>query len=100
MSDSIAADVINDVAADESPRKRAGGQTCGFGPSAYNPSTMAQLDYWMSEVLPTIPITLVPGDFDLTNHGLPQRPVSLALLPRARCYSSVQMMPALDTEPG
>ena len=59
----------------------------GYDASAYNPLPTAHLDEFLATLLPSIPITLLPGDSDPANVSLPQQPIHLAMFPRARNYS-------------
>jgi DNA polymerase delta subunit 2 len=69
----------------------------GYDASAYNPSPITQLDAFLSEILPSIPVTLMPGETDPANVALPQQGIHRAMLPRARLYCSDGDS---DAEPG
>lgn len=60
----------------------------GYDSAAYNPAPTQHLDNFLTTLLPSIPITLMPGDSDPANVSLPQQPMHLALFPRSRAYSS------------
>ena len=68
----------------------------GYDASAYNPLPTAHLDEFLATLLPSIPITILPGESDPANVSLPQQPIHPAMFPRARNYSA---MPDSD-EPG
>ena len=68
----------------------------GYDASAYNPAPTAHLDEFLATLLPSIPVTLIPGDSDPANVSLPQQPIHPAMLPHSRAYSA---MPGA-TEPG
>jgi DNA polymerase delta subunit 2 len=85
-SDAIAAQV-NGI---EEPRKPAH-KKYGYDASAYNPTPTAHLDQFMSELLPSIPITILPGEQDPANQSLPQQPVHPAMFPHSRAYSSANL---------
>ncbi|KAG8533128.1 uncharacterized protein KY384_001911 [Bacidia gigantensis] len=59
----------------------------GYDSSAYNPLPTAHLDEFLATLLPSIPITLLPGDSDPANVSLPQQPIHPAMLPRSRNYA-------------
>lgn len=59
----------------------------GYDASAYNASPAQRLDELLSELLPSIPITLVPGANDPANVALPQQPLHPALFPQSRLYA-------------
>ena len=59
----------------------------GYDASTYNPAPTAQLDTFLSTLLPSLPITIIPGDTDPANVSLPQQPLHPALFPRSRAYA-------------
>lgn len=79
---------------DEAPAKRPSGvKKYGYDASAYNPAPTDQLDLLLSNILPSLPITLIPGEQDPTHTSLPQQPMHPALFPQSRLY-----MAAPDSE--
>ena len=58
----------------------------GYDASAYNPAPTAHLDDFLATLLPSIPITLIPGESDPANISIPQQPLHPALFPRSRNY--------------
>ncbi|KAL9118646.1 MAG: hypothetical protein Q9187_004810, partial [Circinaria calcarea] len=60
----------------------------GYDSAAYNPAPTAHLDNFLATLLPSIPITLFPGDSDPANVSLPQQPIHPAMLPHSRTYSA------------
>lgn len=60
----------------------------GYDSSSYNPLPSQLLDTFLSELLPTIPITLLPGVSDPANASYPQQPIHSAMFPKARTYAS------------
>ena len=86
----LGSSVIADSAADENgdqPKKHHA-KKYGYDASAYNASPITQLDYFLSEILPTMPVTLMPGENDPANYSLPQQGIHRAMFPRARAYMS------------
>ncbi|KAK4192991.1 DNA polymerase alpha/epsilon subunit B-domain-containing protein [Podospora australis] len=69
----------------------------GYDASSYNPIPSQLLDTFMSELLPTIPITLLPGTFDPANASYPQQPIHAAMFPKSRTYAAI---PGTDEKPG
>ncbi|KAF2156844.1 hypothetical protein K461DRAFT_317034 [Myriangium duriaei CBS 260.36] len=65
---------------------KAGSKKYGYDSSTYNPAPTDALDNWLAGLLPSIPITLLPGDSDPAHAALPQQPVHAALFPRSRAY--------------
>lgn len=61
----------------------------GYDASAYNASPSERFDELLSEILPTIPITLLPGPSDPSTVAIPQQPLHPALLPRSRVYANL-----------
>lgn len=75
----------------------------GYDSSAYNPTPTAHLDSFLADLLPSLPVTLIPGANDPANASLPQQPIHSAMFPRARVYAKTG--PAADVakdgdEPG
>ncbi|KAJ4411121.1 DNA polymerase delta small subunit Cdc1 [Didymella pomorum] len=62
-------------------------QAYGYDASAYNATPAEHLDELLSELLPTLPITLLPGANDPANVALPQQPLHPALFPNSRLYA-------------
>lgn len=65
---------------------------------SYNPAATVRLDELLTEILPEMPITLVPGSGDPANVTIPQQPVHHAFFPTARLYSErfTDSSPRLD----
>lgn len=72
----------------------------GYDASAYNPSPITHLDAFLAELLPSIPITLMPGENDPANYSLPQQGIHRAMFPRARAYCSAPPAGGQMPEPG
>lgn len=60
----------------------------GYDASAYNSSPITQLDTFLAEILPSIPVTLMPGDKDPANFSLPQQGIHRAMFPQSRAYAA------------
>lgn len=58
----------------------------GYDAAAYNPAPTDRLDLLFSTLLPSLPITLIPGETDPTQTSLPQQPMHAALFPHSRPY--------------
>lgn len=76
------------AAQDELPDRKAS-KKYGYDASAYNPAPTAHLDNFLANLLPSIPITLLPGESDPANVSLPQQPIHPAMFPRSRAYSAI-----------
>ena len=61
----------------------------GYDSSAYNPVPTRRLDDFLATLLPSIPVTLLPGDSDPANVSLPQQPMHSAMFPRSRNYGQM-----------
>lgn len=59
-----------------------------YDPSLFNESPIVQLDNFMAEILPSMPITIMPGETDPANYTFPQQGIHRAMLPRAKSYCS------------
>ncbi|KAF2794960.1 hypothetical protein K505DRAFT_303031 [Melanomma pulvis-pyrius CBS 109.77] len=68
--------------------KKSGKKGYGYDASAYNSSPTERLDFLLSQILPTLPITLLPGASDPANVALPQQPLHPALFPQSRQYAN------------
>ncbi|KAF2854742.1 DNA polymeras-like protein subunit delta-2 [Plenodomus tracheiphilus IPT5] len=67
--------------------KKSNSKHYGYDASAYNASPAERLDTFLSELLPSLPITLIPGASDPANVALPQQPIHTALFPKSRLYA-------------
>ncbi|OJD13053.1 hypothetical protein AJ78_06445 [Emergomyces pasteurianus Ep9510] len=65
----------------------------GYDATAYNASPINHLDTFLAEILPSIPVTLMPGETDPANFSLPQQGIHRAMFPRSKAYFSA-------TQPG
>ncbi|KAL8730026.1 MAG: hypothetical protein Q9166_004350 [cf. Caloplaca sp. 2 TL-2023] len=68
----------------------------GYDSSAYNPAPTTHFDNFLATLLPSIPITLIPGESDPANVSMPQQPIHPAMFPRSRNYAAMRA----STEPG
>ena len=66
--------------------KSKGQKKYGYDSSAYNAGPTDRLDLLLSTLLPSLPITLIPGESDPTHTALPQQPIHPALFPQSRPY--------------
>lgn len=60
----------------------------GYDSSSYNPAPTAHLDAFLASLLPSMPVTLIPGASDPANVSIPQQPVHAAMFPHARAYAA------------
>ena len=72
----------------------------GYDSSAYNPTPTKHLDDFLATLLPSIPVTLIPGYNDPANVSLPQQPIHPAMFPQARTYGSIPPKAGEAAEPG
>jgi DNA polymerase delta subunit 2 len=91
-SDHESAFAATSTTAEKKPHKKY-----GYDSSSYNPLPAQLLDTFLSTLLPTIPITLLPGTHDPANASYPQQPIHSAMFPKARTYASA---PGSTTGPG
>ena len=61
----------------------------GYDSSVYNAAPTTRFDDFLATLLPSIPITLLPGESDPANASLPQQPIHPAMLPRSRNYMAM-----------
>ncbi|TGO45819.1 hypothetical protein BOTNAR_0636g00010 [Botryotinia narcissicola] len=82
---SIASD-LDSIVHDTVGNTRKAQKKYGYDASAYNPAPTAHFDNFLAELLPSLPITLLPGPSDPANASLPQQPIHPAMFPQARAY--------------
>lgn len=98
---SIASDVIIDPAPGApEPAKKAASKKYGYDAATYNALPTSLLDQFLAELLPSMPITLMPGEHDPANVSLPQQSVHYAMFPHARAYASPQLGDSSLQDPG
>jgi DNA polymerase delta subunit 2 len=95
---SISSDVIADVVGDDDIKKPAS-KKYGYDASAYNPTPTATLDSFMSELLPSMPVTIMVGEHDPANTSMPQQPIHPAMFPHSRAYSTTNFKDPETEEP-
>ena len=96
---SIASEVIDNQPTGDELKKPAH-KKYGYDASAYNSTPTAHLDQFMSELLPSMPITIMAGEYDPANASLPQQPIHPAMFPHSRAYSSTNFNDPEEDEPG
>lgn len=88
------------LAHDGSGSSRKAQKKYGYDSSAYNPTPTMLLDNFLASLLPSMPITLIPGYSDPANVSLPQQPIHSAMFPRARGYGSIPPSNGEESQPG
>lgn len=68
-------------------RGTAAGKKYGYDAASYNAAPTDHLDTFLTNILSTIPITLLPGATDPANVQIPQQPLHPALFPKARPFA-------------
>ncbi|CAK4034564.1 DNA polymerase subunit delta-2 [Lecanosticta acicola] len=66
--------------------RKGGRKTYGYDASAYNAAPTDRLDTWLASLLPSMPVTILPGATDPTSTSLPQQPIHAAMFPHSRAY--------------
>lgn len=97
---SIASDAIPNQTDSVNETRKPAHKKYGYDASSYNPTPTAHLDQFLSELLPSIPITIMAGEQDPANQSLPQQPIHPAMFPHSRAYSSSNINNPEDAEPG
>lgn len=69
--------------------KKAATKHYGYDASSYDPAPSERLDTFLADILPSLPVTLLPGPSDPANVALPQQPLHPALFPQSRYYASL-----------
>ena len=76
----------------------------GYDASSYNPLPSQLFDTFLSELLPTMPVTLLPGTLDPATASYPQQPIHFAMFPKSRTYgppgTTKPTAPEEEQEPG
>lgn len=72
---------------EEFASKKTKTRNYGYDASSYNASPAERLDTFLSELLPSLPVTLLPGASDPANVALPQQPLHPALFPESRLFA-------------
>ena len=80
--------------------KKSGTKKYGYDSASYNASPITQLDNFLAEVLPSIPVTIMPGETDPANFSLPQQGIHRAMFPQARAYCAPPPPAGELPEPG
>lgn len=60
----------------------------GYDSSTYNPIPSQLFDEFIAELLPSMPVTLLPGEQDPANASYPQQPIHPAMFPSSRAFTS------------
>ncbi|KAI0019580.1 DNA polymerase alpha/epsilon subunit B-domain-containing protein [Xylariomycetidae sp. FL0641] len=60
----------------------------GYDSSAYNALPSQLLDEFLAALLPSLPVTLLPGARDPANASYPQQPIHAAMFPQSRPYAA------------
>lgn len=100
---SLGASVTVDVAtagAENAAKKKVAPKKYGYDASTYNASPITQLDNFLAEILPSIPVTIMPGEQDPANFALPQQGIHRAMFPQARAYAAPPPSGDAKPEPG
>lgn len=85
---------------DAAAKKKLAPKKYGYDASAYNASPITTLDNFLAEILPSIPVTLMPGDKDPANVSLPQQGIHRAMFPLSRAYCAPPASGDDKQEPG
>ncbi|KAG6009644.1 hypothetical protein E4U21_001708 [Claviceps maximensis] len=70
----------------DDPAEKKANKKYGYDASAYNSLPSQLFDEFISQLLPSIPITLLPGAQDPANASYPQQPIHMAMFPYSRPY--------------
>ncbi|KAI1138769.1 DNA polymerase alpha/epsilon subunit B-domain-containing protein [Hypoxylon sp. FL0543] len=75
-------------ATDEDITEKKAHKKYGYDSSSYNALPSQLLDEFLSTLLPTMPVTLLPGAQDPANASYPQQPIHPAMFPESRLYTA------------
>lgn len=78
----------NSIAPDDSVEKadKKSHRKYRYDTTSYNPTPYQLLDDFLAEILPSIPVTILPGANDPANAAYPQQPMHPAMFPKARAF--------------
>ena len=76
-------------ARDELATSKKASKKYGYDSSTYNPGPTTHFDNLLARILPTLPVTLIPGASDPANVSIPQQPIHTAMFPHSRAYAAV-----------
>lgn len=79
---SISGNEIRTVADEDKKNKKY-----GYDASSYNAIPSQLFDDFLAEILPSLPVTLLPGPFDPANTSYPQQSIHPAMFPKARAFT-------------
>lgn len=68
--------------------KKAASKKYGYDASSYHALPSQLLDDFLAELLPNMPVTLLPGEHDPANSSFPQQPIHSAMFPRSRSFAA------------
>jgi DNA polymerase delta subunit 2 len=85
---------------EDDDEKKTVNKKYGYDASAYNPVPSQLFDEFLSELLPSIPITLLPGAHDPANASYPQQPIHTAMFPLSRAYAADPATASTSSQPG
>lgn len=74
--------------ADEQPVGKKANKKYGYDASSYNALPSQHLDEFLASLLPSMPVTMLPGAQDPANASYPQQPVHNAMFSQARAYAA------------
>ncbi|KAJ5895228.1 hypothetical protein N7495_006919 [Penicillium taxi] len=97
---SLGASVTKAADSAEGVPKKAAPRKYGYDASAYNASPITRLDNFLANILPSIPVTLMPGEKDPANVSLPQQGIHRAMFPQSRAYAAAPKPDEENPEPG
>ncbi|KAK5013579.1 DNA polymerase delta small subunit Cdc1 [Cryomyces antarcticus] len=73
---------------EEMAGKHAAHKKYGYDSSAYNAAPIEHLDTFLATLLPSLPVTILPGASDPSGVALPQQPIHAAMFPHSRAYAA------------
>ena len=80
--------------------RKAASKKYGYDSSAYNPAPTAHFDDFLASLLPSMPVTLIPGSTDPANVSLPQQVIHSAMFPQARSFAAMPPSSGEERQPG
>lgn len=100
VGNSVSSDVIINAPSGTDEVKKPNQKKYGYDATTYNPAPTTHLDNFITELLASMPVTVLSGEFDPANYSLPQQPIHPAMFPRSRNYACQNPSKPEDEEPG
>jgi len=80
---------IEDTVDTEDMAEKKSHKKYGYDSSSYNAIPYQLFDDFLADLLPAMPVTVLPGASDPANASYPQQPIHAAMFPKSRSYTTL-----------